>query len=49
MVIKFMMTAPAAENWSVAGIFIAGLIMMAVARLWLRSPFFSVQREADAG
>jgi amino acid transporter len=45
MVVKYMTTAPAAQNWSVAGIFIAGLVMLAVARLWLRSPFFAVQRE----
>jgi amino acid transporter len=49
MVVKFMTTAQAAENWSVAGIFISGLIMMLIARFWLRSPFFQVQRESDPG
>jgi amino acid transporter len=49
MVVKYMTTAPAAQNWSVAGIFISGLIMMLVARFWLRSPFFQVARESDPG
>jgi amino acid transporter len=49
MVVKYMTTAPAAQNWSVAGIFIAGLVMILVARFWLRSPFFSVRRESDPG
>jgi amino acid transporter len=49
MVVKYMTTAPAAQNWSVAGIFISGLIMMLIARFWLRSPFFQVQRESDPG
>jgi amino acid transporter len=49
MVSKYMTTAPAAQNWSVAGIIISGLIMMLIARFWLRSPFFQVQRESDPG
>jgi len=49
MIVKYMTTAPAAQNWSVAGIFIAGLVMLLVARFWLRSPFFSVRRESDPG
>ena len=49
MVVKYMTTAPAAQNWSVAGILISGLLMMLVARFWLRSPFFQVQRESDPG
>ena len=49
MVVKYMTTAPAAQNWSVAGIFIAGLIMLLIARFGLQSPFFQVQRESDPG
>jgi amino acid transporter len=49
MVVKYMTTAPAAQNWSVAGILISGLVMMAVARFWLRSPFFQVRPESDPG
>ena len=49
MVVKYMSTAPAAQNWSMLGIFASGLIMMLVARFWLRSPFFQFQRESDPG
>jgi amino acid transporter len=49
MVVKYMTTAPAAQNWSVAGILISGLIMMLIARFWLRSPFFQVRPESDPG
>ena len=49
MVVKYMTTAPAAQNWSVAGILISGLLMLAVARFWLRSPFFQVRPESDPG
>ena len=49
MVVKYMLGAPAAQNWSVAGIFASGLIMLLVARFWLRSPFFQIARESDPG
>jgi len=49
MVVKYMTTAPAAQNWSMAGIFVSGLIMMGIARFWLRSPFFQFRRETDPG
>jgi amino acid transporter len=42
-------TAPAAQNWSLVAITVLGLILMAVARLGLRSPFFAVRRESDPG
>ena len=32
-----------------AGILVSGLVMMLVARFWLKSPFFQVQRESDPG
>ena len=41
--------APASEVWSVVGIVAAGLILMFVARLVLRSPFFQVGRESATG
>ena len=40
-------TAPASQNWSLLGILVAGLVLMLVARLYLRSSFFGVPREAD--
>ena len=49
MVVKYLTTAPAAQNWSVAGILISGVVMMLVARFWLRSPFFQVRPESDPG
>jgi amino acid transporter len=49
MVVKYMTGAPAAQNWSMLGILVSGLIMMLVARFWLRSPFFQVQQESDPG
>jgi hypothetical protein len=44
-----MRSAPAPQNWSLAGIVAAGLVLMAVARLGLRSPFFALPREHDPG
>jgi amino acid transporter len=49
MVVKYLTTAPAAQVWSMAGILISGLVMLAVSRFWLRSPFFAVPRESDPG
>src|SRR5580693_107717 len=49
MVEKSLSTAPAAENFSMLGIVLLGLLLMLVARFWLRSPFFQVRRESDAG
>jgi amino acid transporter len=49
MVVKYLMTAPASQVWSMVGIIISGLVMMVVSRFWLRSPFFGVQRESDPG
>jgi hypothetical protein len=47
--VKYLTTAPAAQVWSMAGILISGLVMLAVSRFWLRSPFFAVPRESDPG
>ena len=49
MVVKYLTTAPAPQVWSMLGIIISGLVMLAVSRFWLKSPFFGVQRESDPG
>lgn len=49
MVEKSLVAAPVPQRWSLAGIVGAGLILMLVARLVLKSPFFQVQRESDQG
>lgn len=50
IVVKSLGSAPWSQRWSLIGIVVAGLIVMAYARLILRSPFFHVQLEsADSG
>jgi amino acid transporter len=49
MVEKSLSTAPAAENWSMVGIVVAGLVLMLVARFGLKSWFFQIPRESDPG
>jgi amino acid transporter len=49
MVEKSLSTAPAAENFSMLGIVVAGLLLMLVARFGLKSWFFQIQRESDPG
>jgi amino acid transporter len=49
IVVKSMMEAPAAENWSMVGVIGSGLVLMLVARFVLQSPFFQIRRESDAG
>src|SRR5580693_3998771 len=49
MVWKSLVEAAAEERWSMLGIVLLGLLLMLVARFWLRSPFFQVRRESDAG
>jgi amino acid transporter len=44
---KYLQTAAAPQIWSLAGILIAGVILMLSARFILRSPFFQIQRESD--
>jgi amino acid transporter len=46
VVVKFMSQSTSAENWSLAGVVVLGLLMMVVARLGLRSPFFRIPRES---
>jgi amino acid transporter len=49
MVEKSLSNAPAAENFSLLGIVVAGLLLMLVARFGLKSWFFQIQRESDPG
>jgi hypothetical protein len=49
IIAESMRAAPAPQNWSLAGILAVGLILMAIARLGLRSPFFALTREHDPG
>ena len=49
MVEKSLSAAPAAENFSLLGIVVAGLLLMLVARFGLKSWFFQIQRESDPG
>jgi amino acid transporter len=46
LLVKSLLVAPAPQLWSVAGVVIAGLLLMFVARFVLRSPFFAVPRES---
>ena len=49
ILVKSLLAAPAAQLWSLAGIVIAGLILLVIARTVLRSSFFQVQRESAPG
>jgi hypothetical protein len=37
------------QRWSLVGIVALGLVMLLSARFVLRSPFFGIRRESDAG
>jgi amino acid transporter len=49
ILVKSLIGAPAAQVWSFVGIACAGVILMFVARFIMRSPFFQIPRESDAG
>jgi len=49
MLVRSLQAAQAPQVWSLAAIVIAGLLMMLCARFVLRSQFFRIQRERDAG
>jgi amino acid transporter len=49
MVEKSLSTAPAAENWSMLGIAVVGIVLMLIARFVLKSWFFQIPRESDQG
>jgi amino acid transporter len=46
---KSLVAAPAPERWSMVGIIGVGLLLMLVARFGLKSWFFQLPRESDAG
>ena len=48
IVAKSTMSAPASQSWSLAGILAAGVLLMLVARLGLKSSFFKIPRESAA-
>jgi len=49
MVVKTLIGASEAEQFSLLGVVVAGLLLMLVAKFGLQSPFFSIQRESDSG
>jgi amino acid transporter len=49
MVEDSLASAPAVQLWSMFGIVVAGLVLMLIARFWLRSWFFQIPRESDSG
>ena len=49
VVVKSLMAAPPSQIWSLVGVACAGVLLLFVARVVLRSPFFSISRESDQG
>jgi amino acid transporter len=49
VVVKSLMAAPPSQIWSLAGVAGAGVLLLFVARVVLRSPFFSISQESDQG
>jgi amino acid transporter len=47
VLVKSLLAAQAAWNWSLIGIIVVGIVMMVLARFSLRSPFFHIRRESD--
>jgi hypothetical protein len=45
IVIKTLLAAPAAQLWSVLGVFVVGLALLATARFIQRPPFFQLPRQ----
>jgi len=46
IVVQSLQSAPWSQRWSVIGIVCAGLLLMFVARVVMRSPFFQIPRES---
>ncbi len=46
IIYKSIETEPASQNWALLGIVAVGLVLMLVARLFLRSSFFQIPRES---
>jgi len=44
--IKSILTAPAAQNYSLLGFLVAGVVLLIIARFGLRSTFFKIKRES---
>jgi len=44
---KTVQQASSPQRWSLIGVVIAGLVLLAAARFILRSPFFQIERESD--
>ena len=49
ILVRSLQLAPWSQRWSFIGIVAAGLALMIIARTVLRSPFFDMRRESDAG
>ena len=49
ILVRSLQLAPWTQRWSFIGVVLAGLALMVVARSVLRSPFFGMRRESDAG
>jgi amino acid transporter len=47
VLVKSMLQSPAAQNWSMAGIVIVGIVLMLVARFGFKSSFFQIRLESD--
>jgi amino acid transporter len=45
--VKTVMGAAPAQNWSLIGIVALGVVLLFVARVFLRSPFFQIPRESE--
>jgi len=46
IVVKSLKVAPAPQIWSLVGVVVVGIVLLLIARLVLRSPFFQLQRES---
>ena len=49
IIYKSVQAAPTSQVWSLIAVVVVGFVLMLVARFLLRSPFFQIQRESDAG
>jgi amino acid transporter len=47
IIYRSVQQAPPAQNWSLAGIIVLGLVLMLIARFGFRSPFFGIARESE--
>jgi amino acid transporter len=47
MLVASLVSAPAPQRWSLAGVIVTGIVLMLAARLLLKSPFFGIGPEHD--